>query len=42
MRAVLQRLIARHGTEMFFWADVMAPNAQLPERRFHLRRADAA
>jgi nucleotidyltransferase/DNA polymerase involved in DNA repair len=42
LREVLHQLVARHGSEAFFWADLTAPDALLPERRFRLRQVDAA
>jgi hypothetical protein len=42
LREVLRQLVARHGTEMFYWADLVDPQARLPERRFQLRQVTAA
>jgi DNA polymerase IV len=42
LREVLRQLIARHGAETFYWADLIDPHARLPERRFHLRQVKAA
>lgn len=42
LRETLRQLIARHGAETFFWADLTNPGARLPERRFALRQAEAA
>jgi DNA polymerase-4 len=42
LRQVLRQLIARHGAETFYWADLVDPNARLPEYRFRLRQVEAA
>ena len=42
LRQVLQKLIARHGAETFYWAHVVDPHAWLPERRFQLQQVNAA
>lgn len=42
LREVLRRLIARHGAEIFYWAELIDPDARLPERRFQLRQVSAA
>jgi len=42
LREVLQQLIARHGAEMFYWADLVDPDARLPEQRFRLRQVKVA
>ncbi len=42
LREVLRQLIARHGAETFFWADLTTPDELLPERRFQLRQVEAA
>ena len=42
LREVLCQLIARHGADTFFWADLTNPDALIPERQFILRQAEAA
>lgn len=42
LQQVLGQLIARHGTDIFYWADVTDPYAQLAEDRFRLRNAEDA
>jgi nucleotidyltransferase/DNA polymerase involved in DNA repair len=42
LREVLCQLIARHGSDTFFWADLTNPDALIPERQFILRQAEAA
>ncbi len=42
LRAVLRQLVARHGAETFYWADLTNPDARLPEQSFQLRQAQAA
>jgi len=42
LREVLRLLVARHGAETFYWADLTTPDALLPERRFQLRQVEAA
>jgi nucleotidyltransferase/DNA polymerase involved in DNA repair len=42
LREILHQLIARHGAETFFWADITAPEALIPERRFRMRQVEAA
>jgi len=42
LREVLRRLIARHGVETFYWADLADPDEVVPELRYRLRQAQAA
>lgn len=42
LRSVLRQLILRHGAETFFWANIVNPDARLPERRFELKLVKAA
>jgi nucleotidyltransferase/DNA polymerase involved in DNA repair len=42
LREVLHYLVARQGAEKFFLAEIIAPNALLPEHRFRLRQVEAA